>query len=299
MFENNRRTLQIVKTMAAICYSCDKGIMNNEFVGCAGVCGEIFHLKCVAVSKVMLNAINSCPNIHWYCHNCNEGNRHISAAIKNIDDSIARLTTSLSADLMTFLDGLRILMDNVLGRAVTMRNAPTDAAHSKVIAADPEDIIAEPNVIANDPEVTATDLKAVATEPKVIAVEPEVIVTDPTVIAADRKAISGSVPPVATGRPTKSIVVSNIAKDVSVDCLKNYLFTKLGIERTQIQLALLLPLGRNSIDIRFLQYKVTIPDDNYSSIMSPSLWPQNVRLRDFIEKESKHTIVSKDKFFCY
>lgn len=95
---------------------------------------------------------------------------------------------------------------------------------------------------------------------------------------------------------TKSIVVSNIGKDVSLDHLKNYLHSKSGIKKEQINLVLLLPAGRNMNDVRFLQYKVTIPDDNYESIMSSDFWPKNVHLRDFVYKHRKDTTVPKESF---
>lgn len=252
--------------MAAKCYSCSNAIVNNDFINCAGVCAQTFHTKCVSITKAMLNAVNSCPNIYWYCHDCNDDNRHISAAIKNIEDSITRLTMSLSGDLLNFLDGLKTLMDNVLGKAVTMGCA--SSAHS---------------IVSNGANQSQNDN--------------HVAVPVRQTSAADFKI--DSFPSTMTDRaPTKSIVVSNIGTDVTVDCLKNYICTKLEIGKTDVHLSLLLPVGRTPDDMQFLQYKVTIPESNYSSIMSPDLWPQDVRLRDFVYKKRKHAGVSKDSFSC-
>lgn len=254
--------------MAAKCYSCDDKVMNNEFINCAGICGGIFHTKCASITKAMLNAVNNCPNIHWYCNDCNDGNRHISTAIKNIDDSVERLTKSLSGDLLNFLDGLRTLMDKILGKVVTMGCTSSHSVISRDVVADqPTDKIhfevpiCRSNVAGQKVDSLPHDM------------------TDKT--------------------STKSIVVSNIASDVSVDCLTNYLCTKLGIKQTSVHLSLLLPAGRTPGDMRFLQYKVTVPSDNYGSIMSPELWPNDVRLRDFIFKGRNCAgVVSKESFSC-
>lgn len=60
---------------------CSNPLLNSDFVTCAGLCNGLFHIKCVGVNKQMLNTINTCANIHWYCHECNAENRNISAAI--------------------------------------------------------------------------------------------------------------------------------------------------------------------------------------------------------------------------
>lgn len=89
--------------------------MTADFVSCSGVCSQLFHIKCVAVNKSMLSAINTCPNIHWYCHECNKENRSISGSIDRINDAIVQLTNSLSGDLLQFVNGFKTVMDKFIG----------------------------------------------------------------------------------------------------------------------------------------------------------------------------------------
>lgn len=99
--------------MASMCKSCNNIISNSEFITCAGLCGEYFHIKCVAVTKPMLAAVSNCPNIHWYCHSCNDGKRNISSVINEINESIEHLSSSLSNNLLQFLNGFKNLMDKL------------------------------------------------------------------------------------------------------------------------------------------------------------------------------------------
>lgn len=152
---------------------------------------ETFHTKCLSVTKAMLDTVNNSPNIHWYCHDCNDGNRHISTSLKNIDDSIARLTTSLSGELVKFLDGLKSLMDNILGKFVTMCSASNN--NHSAVSLDATDQLKDGNLFAAP--VRNSNVAA----PKII--------TDSSTVATQ-------------GEKVKSIVVSNISKDVSMDCLR-------------------------------------------------------------------------------
>lgn len=270
--------------MAAKCNSCDNGIMNSEFI--TGICGENFHKKCVADSKQMLNAVNNSSNIHWYCHDCNEGNRNVSDAINSVNDSIARLASSLSSDLLKFLDGLKLLMDNIIGNLVgAMGNIRPDGQTVVSTQAIPKSNLHENHAI---PE-------SIVTLPKEISQSSEAENSAfPEFDYTDVDSLQHSFAP--GNHRTKSIVVSNIGKDVSVYCLENYVHSKFVIERERISLKLLLPAGKTWDDMQFLQYKVTIPDDNYKSIMSPESWPKNVHLRDFIYKQRRGTGVSKECF---
>lgn len=97
-------------------------------------------------------------------------------------------------------------------------------------------------------------------------------------------------------KSSKRVVVSSIGKDVTMDLLRNYLLDKLGIEKDKIQLELLLPTGRTVQDLNYLQYKITIPDGSYSSIMSPDTWPQFVRVRHFVYKRRCDVGISLQSF---
>lgn len=75
------------------------------------------------------------------------------------------------------------------------------------------------------------------------------VVTEPNVVM-------NSLPFNDTARlnPSKSVVVSNVGKDFTMDYVKKYLVDKLGIQKVMINLSLLLPTARTVQDVNFLQY---------------------------------------------
>lgn len=87
--------------------------------------------------------------------------------------------------------------------------------------------------------------------------------------------------------PMRSVVISNIGKDVTIDHLRCYLVDKLEIDKGELKFALLLPTGKTMEDVHFLQYKITLPEAKYTSIMCPELWPAGVRIRDFVPKKKR------------
>lgn len=92
----------------------------------------------------------------------------------------------------------------------------------------------------------------------------------------------------------KSVVVSNIGKNISSEYLTNYLVDEIKVDRNDVWMSLLLPAGRSEQDVSSLQYKLTIPEAHYSVVMKPETWPKDVRVRDFCPK----TPVRLPKRFC-
>lgn len=96
--------------------------MNAEFITCGGLCGELFHSKCAGLSKSMLTAVSNCPNMHWFCHDCNNEKLNLSSAVDGMKKAIDRLASSLSSDLLQFLNGFKLLMDKLFETIGTVNN---------------------------------------------------------------------------------------------------------------------------------------------------------------------------------
>jgi len=241
--------------------------VNSEFISCIGLCGEFFHIKCVAVTTAMLTAVTNCPNIHWYCHDCNDENRNISPSITRINDTIDRLSSSLSSDLLQFLNGFKTLMDKLVESVSTI------------------------NIVQNVPNESSQHEKSKSEEHKYFE---NSVCHKEVLVHSNGKSTSPSV--TSNHQLLKSVVISNIGKGISMDYLSNYLSDELKIDKANIHLSLLLPNGKAVDDMRFLQYKVTIPEIKYSCIMNPNTWPSNVRVRDFVNKPRVGVGVSLQSF---
>lgn len=257
--------------MASKCNTCNGLISSSEFISCAGICQQLFHIKCAAVNKSMLNAVTSSPNIHWFCNECNSGNRNVAASMDRINESIGLLTKSLSGDLVQFVDGFKSLTENFMETISTAvisnaTNMSSNASHDEKVPT------------SNDVSELSSELSTCNNTAD------ESNCTTDFIVDRDRA-------------PVRSVVVSNVGKDVSADCLTDYLVDELCVERERISVSLLLPTARSINDLNFLQYKITLPEEKYGAIVNPKSWPPNIRVRDFVHKVYRLG-VSKQQFFA-
>lgn len=252
--------------MASKCKSCTNNILNADFITCAGLCGEHFHIKCVAVTKPMLAAVSNCPNIHWYCQYCNDGNRNISSVVNGINESIEHLSDSMSSSLLQFLNGIQSLMDKLLPTTGAVNDQSKNETTEVHKLHRHDNGCEERNVFDGSGNNKAREIDSGS---------------DAERRDGSNMATNGST---ADDNPVKSVVISNIGKGISIDYLVNYLSGELKIDKRKIHVSLLLPRGKTVDDMFFLQYKVTVPVIKYCSIMNPDTWPNDVRIRDFVNK---------------
>lgn len=257
------------------CNCCRKPISNADFVSCAGSCKELFHIKCVAVTKQMLNAVNACPNIHWHCNECNNGNRSIAQSLDQINDAIDLLRESLSGDLIQFVNGFTSLTETFI-KSLPVPDGSTVTPVVPLNSCPPKN---------DDVRELKKDSTPMSTEQS--SCKPKTIDSHCTTAIASRY----------IDEPVKSVVVSNIGKDITGDFLSDYIADKLVVAKERINLTLLLPAGKSIRELNFLQFKVTVPDDKYDAIMCPGTWPENIHVRDFVYKEKNLNGVSKQHFF--
>lgn len=276
--------------MTSRCDSCTNPIVNADYVSCAGACKGLFHLKCVAVSKAMLNTINSCPNLHWYCHKCNSGNRDISASIDRINEAIGLLTNSLSGDLIQFVNGYKTLTEEFM--KTICRSIVTNGTNS----ADSQKEIYVPN---------DNQSPSVSHQSSLLESDCSTPVTNHNATHSEQSTNESDLaPPKCTTPGTnqhnrgalRSVVISNVGKDITVKYLSDYLSDELKIDKDKIGVSLLLPAGKTVDLLNFLQFKITIPNDKYCAIMNPVSWPTNIRVRDFVYKRKEIDVVQKRHF---
>lgn len=252
--------------MASKCNCCRNQILNAEFVSCAGACKELFHIKCVAVTKSMLHAVQTCPNIHWYCHECNNGSRNISTSTDQINDAIGVLTNSLSGNLIQFVNNYKSSTETFMD---TISTTIVPNGSSVITMAQKENVHTR-----ND-------------DPVLMSLESNI-----------KRSHSVAATTHCDGGPLRTVVVSNIGKDITVDYLTDYLVDELKVNKEMIHLSLFLPYGKTVEDLKFLQYKITLPEANYSAVMCSELWPKNVRVRDFFVGQTKKVEgVTQHQFF--
>lgn len=255
--------------MATICQACSHPIITTEFITCSGACGGVFHTKCAAITRPMLSSLNNCPNIHWFCHECNNGNRGVATAIDRMNKTIESLSSSLSGDLLQFINNFKMLIDTFVGTIGTLNMAKdpvttnaSDDLHEK------ENLSHEMNIIRSPSR-------------------------GKFVFRSKRPGMAS-----LNNMSQRSVVVSNIGKDVYTEHLTNYVAEQLKINKKSISVTLLLPPDKSVKDVNYLQYKVTVPELNYNAVKYPDSWPINVPVRDFVPKTKVNRGVGLHRFFA-
>lgn len=266
--------------MASKCKTCDEEIHTADFVKCYGFCMNTFHSKCVSIGKTLLNALGSNPNIRWYCHDCNTSNPIVSS-VNEIKESIGHLSTSLSTDLGKFLESMSTMTNCVTKSLSSISNSKTQNA-SPVFS----------GLNANNSTNNHSSSKRRRGESSH---------SNPNKIRCTNNRSSQLTRSSGTSNPVsnnsddtrKSIVVSNIAADMNVIELSKFLSSKLNVSEHQIKITTLVPSSIKPEDIRFMQFRISVPVNLYETIKSLSLWPPGVRIRDFVFKNKKSVNVSK------
>ena len=80
----------------------------------------------------------------------------------------------------------------------------------------------------------------------------------------------------------KSVVVSNIDKGIIADYLPKYLSKELCIDESDIRVTLLKPARIADADIKFLQFRISVPSSVYDAVKTPDNWPDGIRIRDYV-----------------
>lgn len=87
--------------------------------------------------------------------------------------------------------------------------------------------------------------------------------------------------------PRRSVVITNIAKDITPNQIVNYLSDELHLDKESIRVTPLVPAGKNLSDFSYMQYRVSVPAVMHSSVLTPSTWPIGVKVRDYIYNKKK------------
>lgn len=208
----------------------------------------------------MLNAVISCPNIHWFCHECNNGTKSIVASIDSMKGAVDSLTKSLSSDL---LSGFKMLTDTLATSLTSIHQS------SLSFGADTGNSAKRRRSETDNESESEGDL---VTRRKRFNVG-----TNSNPHGASIAAVNHQ-----SDERRRSIVVSNIDKRISADYLTKYLSSELQVDESNIRITLLKPARITDQQIKFLQFRVSVPENMYNKASAPSTWPAGVRVRDYV-----------------
>lgn len=233
--------------MASKCKTCNEEILSPDFIKCYGTCSSVFHSKCVSIGKTLLNALGGNANIRWYCHDCHVNDYNVASSMNEIKSSIGQLSSSLSSDLGKFLNSMSDMTKMV---SDSIRFLSTSNSHKN------DSAIVDSTKRRRDehhPPIPGK-FRRIATQSS-----NHHRMSQPNAINYD-----GSNSHESTDK-RKSIVVSNISPNISIDELINFVSSKLKIDRDSVRITTLMPRSVKADELKFMQYRVSVPDRIYNS----------------------------------
>lgn len=66
--------------------------------------------------------------------------------------------------------------------------------------------------------------------------------------------------------------------------MNKFIAAKYKLEQDKVKVTTLMPRSINKEDVKFMQYRVSIPENIYATVKNQSNWPVGVRIRDFVFK---------------
>lgn len=237
--------------MASLCGKCEGEIVNSDFIKCDGTCGSHYHTKCVSLNKSTLNAVTSCPNICWYCHDCHDcNNKRIDPnySSPSIKDDMNLMMKSLSDCL---LNGFAMMTEKIVDN-VSMR-IPTHSLHN----------------VNRSPELSKKRRRDDADDDKTnqqVASKKFVYGSNDNnsglaVANVPLHNLNSNASP-QSKEQRKSIVISNIGKSITANHIIDYLANELKIDKASIRVTPLAPAGKSLDDLTYMQYSCFIISEN-------------------------------------
>ncbi|XP_037037933.1 uncharacterized protein LOC119075570 [Bradysia coprophila] len=266
--------------MASLCKTCTEPILNTEFIKCDGLCNQHFHMKCAGVNKSTLNAIVGNPNVHWYCHTCNNDRMDVSSSINNLKHSMDHLTQSLASNLSDFTNGFRIISENLVAN-ITSRSNPNESSNVS-------------SLLSVQGSGSKNNKKRQRDESDENSLPQKRIILGSNMRDRSIAAVDSSMDNVVrNSERRKSVVVSNIAHNITAEYLTSYIAAELNVAMESIRVT---PVNSKSTRINALQYRVSAPERNFNALMSPETWPNSVRIREYMFKYQNKNATSMNHF---
>lgn len=236
----------------------------------------MFHPKCVSLNKTTLNAITSCPNAHWLCHECNDGNKMIGKSIINMSETVESLKNSLTSDLLA---GFKLLTETLSSSLLANHGQKPFIFSEKNPNSNTTKRRREETIVESELEGEFTTRNKRFATTRINKSNQSA-----TTLQSSHKSNDEPRSMVAALDPhrRKSIVISNISKGISPEYICKYLSNELCINESAIRATSLKPAGITDENIKFLQFRISVPENIYSKARASETWPTGVRIRDYV-----------------
>lgn len=251
------------------CTKCNESITAlPDSIGCSNSsCNALFHARCVGIPRNLLNIITENKYLFFYCDACSE-----------VPPSVQ--VTPIVAISEQKLSNQSSDTENISGQLVCIQeslNKLTDALTKKTVW---------PNVIESAKTLKRRRVEGDIADDSVTIHTPQrkTAKKDPVVVgSADENTGLRVV------EPRKLLVASLFHPLTESENLSNFLKDKLSMasESTVVRVHKLVPAGKDLATLDYVSFKVDVPGDLFTVLLSPSMWPKGVRVREFEHRPRK------------
>lgn len=209
-------------------------------------CGSSFHQRCVGINRSLNTVIENNTNVVFICNPCK--NRLIGLPAEDIPKTLA---DDLSAIKTTLTN-----LTSIMSKSANAWPAPLDRIGSKSkrtrLTSELEDVSLLP------PEEPQNNLKN-------------------TVVG------TSEVNELRVVETRREIVASMLHPSTEAELLLSYLKEKLcaaGVS-SDLRITKLVPAGKDISSLDYISFKVAVPESSFNVLMSDTMWPKGVTVRQF------------------
>lgn len=253
--------------MLSQCLWCKKGTVTDaDLIICFG-CEKSFHGTCCSLNKSSVKVIKEVTGVKWYCMNCDTASfaEMISQRFNKIEEKVDCISKENSDskydELLKRIDYMTSEVANI--KSLVDLTVPLTGTKA--------DQIMDDDVFRPRKRLRSGRPKASTTSSPWPSVP--VVCIQGTDDSSTLKVIE----------PKIWYHVSRFDPETTADDIKKHVSEK--VNSSEVECYALIPKGRSSEDLRFITFKVGVLNSSREAVVEPSIWPNNVTVRPFQQKE--------------
>lgn len=247
----------------AMCGVCSDAITAiPDSIACYNkACNVVYHLRCAGLSRTKITMITEMENLHYYCNDCCK----VMVSFDSTDASVvpdnpAAPVHDVSSQLECIKETLSILTEALITKPDSLSIRPPTKA--------PKRRRLEDDQAADDVDSGET----VMPFPRYSRQQSSMVVGS----ASDSDGL-------LVVEPRKELVASMLHPSTESDQLADFIKSKLSIttQSTEIRVRKLVAADKDISTLDYVSFKVSVSGAHFKELMSPTMWPIGVRVREF------------------
>jgi hypothetical protein len=299
------------KTLSGTCAACEDNIdydgTTDNYVMCDGYCRQTFHIDCLSFSvpSTVWKLYRTRKEFLFFCDDCRELQKNfvMRRNFAEAERSVAKLLGILQAATAE----VDAMCCGVVGSAsAAISSKKSNASETSVV-----DFVSPKarkssrrnkkkrttnttNLAVTTPVVTVTvDESAPQTSTPQVTPRDDDFLTPLPPSPKKRSTnkgffgTSGAASQISAAAERKVFVISRVHPATTPDGITDFIKQNTGVEDVRCQL--MLPKGRDVMDLDYVSFKISATVAGYEELMRPEIWPAKVLVRDFFQSNRRRS----------